>query len=46
MMRIGENVHIYKHLLEVGEGAVQAERQALLRLQEEGQDQRRCRADD
>ncbi len=31
-----ENVHIYKHLLEVGEGAVHAERQALLRLQEEG----------
>ena len=32
----GKNVHIYKHLLEVGEGAVLAERQALLRLQEEG----------
>ena len=32
----GENVHIYKHLLEVSEGAVQAERKALLQLQEEG----------
>jgi monovalent cation/hydrogen antiporter len=32
----GKNRHVYKHLLEVGEGAVRAERQALLRLQEEG----------
>ena len=32
----GENVHIYKRLLEVSEGAVQAERKALLQLQEEG----------
>jgi monovalent cation/hydrogen antiporter len=30
------NEHVYKHLLEVGEGAVRAERQALLRLQDEG----------